>query len=367
MKTILYLAIYALGVCTPYKTPVKADVEGIKLPPGFQISYFARDVKNARSLALGDQGTVFVSSRKEGKIYALVDSDKDYKADRTYLIAENLNMPNGITFRNGDLYVAEVSKIYRFSQIEKNLPSPPKGELLTDKYPSDEHHGWKYIAFGPDDKLYVPVGAPCNICERKDQPIYSSITTFDIQTKEIKVVAHGVRNSVGFDWDDKGKLWFTENGRDWAGDDIPPDELNKLDSAGQHFGFPYCHGGKFLDEEFGSGNDCKNYTSPVQNLGPHVAALGMKFSEGNMFPAEFKNGVFIAEHGSWNRSTPLGYRVTFVKLDGDKAVSYTPFAEGWLKGNKAWGRPVDVMFLPDGSMLVTDDHADAVYRITYSK
>ncbi|MFZ5554873.1 MAG: PQQ-dependent sugar dehydrogenase, partial [Bacteroidota bacterium] len=218
--------------------------------------------------------------------------------------------------------------------------------------------------FGPDGKLYIPVGAPCNICE--SDSIYSAIHRLDVETKKLELFASGIRNSVGFDWHpETNELWFTENGRDWMNDTMPPDELNKASQKGMHFGYPYCHAGMYADNQFGDKRNCSEFTKPEINLGPHVAALGMKFYEGKMFPGEYKHSVFIAEHGSWNRKDPLGYRITFVKIKDNKAISYSVFAEGWLQGDEAWGRPVDILELPDGSLLVSDDFGDRIFRISY--
>lgn len=341
----------------------------IKLPPGFHISLFADTIDNARSLALGDKGTVFVGNRDGDKVYALVDDDNDGTADKKYILAKGLNMPNGVAFHKGALYVAEVNKIWRLDNIEDQLANPPQPILVSDNYPSDKHHGWKYIAFGPDDKLYVPVGAPCNICDdNENDNRYASITRMNADGSGFEVFASGIRNTVGFAWHPQTKeLWFTENGRDMLGDDTPPDELNNAPKPGMHFGYPYCHAGEIKDPEYGDRHPCTDFTPPVQKLAPHTAALGMKFYTGSMFPAEYKDQVFIAEHGSWNRSEPIGYRIMMVKLDGNKAISYEPFAEGWLKNGKAWGRPVDILQLKDGSLLVSDDFANVIYRISYGK
>lgn len=339
----------------------------IQLPDGFYIDIYADDVPNARSMALGNNGTVFVGNRKEDKVYALVDENNDGKADKKYIIAEGMNSPNGIAFKDGALFVAEIDKVWRFDNIEANLSTPPQKVLVSDNFPNDGHHGWKYIAFGPDNKLYVPVGAPCNICdEAQNNEQYASITRMNIDGTKHEVYAHGIRNTVGFAWHPQtNELWFTDNGRDMMGDDIPNDELNRAPQAGMHFGYPYCHAGDISDPEFGKGKSCNDYIPPVQKLAPHTAALGMKFYTGNMFPTAYQNQILIAEHGSWNRSEPIGYRVTLVKLNGNKAISYEPFAAGWLKDGKAWGRPVDILQLPDGSILVSDDFANVVYRITY--
>ena len=341
----------------------------IKLPDGFSISIFADNVDNARSLALGANGTVFVGNRQSDKVYALVDEGNDGKADNKYTIAQGLNMPNGVAFYNGALYVAELNKIWRFDNIESSLGAPPQPVLIRDSFPSSKHHGWKYIAFGPDGKLYVPVGAPCNICDDNEtDKRYASITRMNADGSGFEIFAHGVRNTVGFDWHPtSNELWFTDNGRDNMGDDVPGDELNLASRAGLHFGYPYCHAYNVKDPEFGDKRSCSEFIAPASVLAPHTAALGMKFYTGNMFPSEYKNQVFIAEHGSWNRSTPIGYRVMLVKLDGNKVVSYEPFADGWLKSGKAWGRPVDVLQMKDGSLLVSDDFANVIYRITYNK
>jgi glucose/arabinose dehydrogenase len=370
--TILLSALCTFNSACKNKALHKVEdprLQDIRLPTGFHISIFADSVENARSLAMGDKGTIFVGNRQGDKVYALVDKDEDGVADERYTIASGMNMPNGVAFRQGALYVAEVNKIWRFDNIEGNLVHPPKPVLVSDNFPGDTHHGWKYIAFGPDDKLYVPVGAPCNICDDNEKdPCYASITRMNPDGSGFEVYAHGIRNTVGFTWHpDTKALWFTENGRDQMGDDVPGDELNTAPQANMHFGYPYCHAGTIKDPEYGDRHACSEFIPPVAVLAPHTAALGVKFYTGSMFPAEYKNRVIIAEHGSWNRSEPIGYRLTMVKLDGDKSVSYEPFAEGWLKNGKAWGRPVDVLQLKDGSLLVSDDFANVIYRITYGK
>jgi glucose/arabinose dehydrogenase len=339
----------------------------VNLPDGFKIHVFA-EVNNARSLAMSPSGTIFVGNRGGDKVYAVRDTDGDFIADEYYVIDSLLRMPNGVAFKDGDLYVAEVSRILRYKNIEAQLANPPKTEVVYDQYPTDGHHGWKYIAFGPDDLLYVPVGAPCNICEPAE--IYASITRIDVNsdTIEPELFAHGVRNTVGFTWHpDTKELWFTDNGRDMMGDDIPPCELNHAPEKGMHFGYPYCHGGTIQDTEFGHKRPCADFVAPAQNLGPHTAPLGLKFYTGDMFPDTYKNAIIIAEHGSWNRSKKIGYRLSMVKLDGNKSLGYETFADGWMddETQKVWGRPVDVLQLPDGSLLVSDDHANVIYRIYY--
>ena len=336
-------------------------LSNIKLPPGFEISLFAT-VPNARQMALG-KNTLFVGSREAGKVYAIPLQGARAGAPR--VIAEDLKLPVGVAFHQGDLYVSAVSRILRLRGIEARLDSPPKPETVTSQYPTDTHHGWKFIAFGPDNKLYVPVGAPCNICAPNPER-FANITRLDVKTGKIEVVARGVRNSVGFDWHPLTReLWFTDNGRDMLGDDIPPDELNRLDQPGRHFGYPYCHGGTIPDPEFGPTQACNKFTPPAQNLGAHVAALGMRFYTGKQFPSAYKNAIFIAEHGSWNRARKSGYRISVARLVDQRVVAYEPFATGWLQGETAGGRPADVLVMPDGSLLVSDDLAGAIYRIAY--
>jgi glucose/arabinose dehydrogenase len=350
----------------------KLSLDRIKLPQGFSMAVYAQGVDNARQLALGDKGTVFVGSMQAGKVHAIVDRDGDQKGDQVYVIAQGLNRPSGVAFHNGSLYVAEIGRVTRYDNIESNLEKPPAPVVVNDTYPTDRHHGWKFIAFGPDGMLYVPVGAPCNVCEPKS-PIYASITRMKPDGSGRETFASGIRNTVGFDWHPETKeLWFTDNGRDDMGDDVPPDELNRAPKAGLNFGFPYCHAGEISDPQFGK-RPCSEFEPPAQKLGPHVAAIGMRFYTGSMFPPEYRNQIFIAEHGSWNRSQPLGYRITVVKLEGHKAVSYTPFAEGWLESaergrggvGENWGRPADVLVMKDGALLLSDDERGVIYRISY--
>ena len=349
---------------TPQPPPSDPRLTRIELPEGFHIRIYAEGVTGARSMSLSPDGTLFVGTRPSGRVYALRDEDGDHKAERIIVLARGLNNPNGVAVKNGDLYVAEINRILRYRNIEAQLDNPPQPEIVNDAFPTDRSHGWKFIRFGPDGLLYVPVGAPCNICNRGDP--YASIGKLDANGT-FRIIARGIRNTVGFDWHpETGELWFTDNGRDRMGDDVPPDELNRITADGQHFGYPYCHGASIADPVFGDQRSCGEFIAPVQNLGPHVAALGMRFYTGNMFPEEYHNQIFIAEHGSWNRSSKIGYRVTLVRLNGNRAVSYEPFAEGWLQGESNWGRPVDVLVMPDGSLLVSDDQAGLIYRISYS-
>ena len=345
-----------------------ADIplDRVKLPSGFAIDVYSDAVPNARSLELSPSGVLFVGTSRSGKVYAVVDRNRDNKADHVYTIAEGLYMPNGVAFRNGALYVAEVNQILRFDDVESRLDDPPQPVVVYDKLPSERHHGWKFIDFGPEGKLYLPVGAPCNVCDRGDP--FASVLRMDPDGTDVEVYARGVRNSVGLSWHpETGELWFTDNGRDSMGDDRPPCELNHAPRPGMHFGFPYVHGNDILDPLFGSGHSAAEFTPPAQTLGPHVAPLGLEFYTGSMFPAKYKNQIFIAEHGSWNRSEKIGYRVVVVRLDSGSATSYEPFAEGWLKGQRNWGRPVDMEIMSDGSLLLSDDEVGAVYRIRYSE
>ena len=340
-------------------------LDKIRLPPGFEISVFAREVPTARGMAWGDRGTLFVGSRGEGKVYAI--RHKDGRATQVLTIARNLNMPTGLAFANGALYVAAVERILRFDDIEARLAADPgvalRPALVAHEFPDELHHGWKYLRFGPDGWLYVPVGAPCNVCLPDAR--HGLIARIRADGSGYEVIARGVRNSVGFDFDPAtGELWFTDNGRDHMGDDLPSDELNHAPRAGMHFGFPYCHQGDTPDPGF-PGRDCTEFTPPAARLGPHVASLGMRFYTGGQFPPEYRGNIFIAEHGSWNRSRKIGYRVKRVIVKDGKVLRQEVFAQGWLQGESVWGRPADIEVMPDGSLLIADDYAGAIYRIGY--
>ncbi len=364
MRSHTFLLIVAC-FCSPYIYSEELPLKGIQLPAGFSITTFAQQVPNARSMAWNGKDTLYVGTRSEGNVYALIDKNGDYQAEQMYIIASDLNMPNGLVYHQGDLYVAEMHRIIKFENIDSKISNPPKAKLVYNELPTEAHHGWRYLNLGPDNKLYISIGAPYNICDEDD---YAKIARLNLDGSGFEVVAHGVRNSVGFTWHPVTKqLWFTDNGRDMMGDDMPPDELNRVTNTGQHFGYPYCHGKSVLDPEFGDGKSCSDYSSPVQNLGAHVASLGVHSYSGSMFPEAYNGQVFIAEHGSWNRSKKSGYRISLVKLKDNRAIAYESFATGWLQGQSAWGRPTDIKALPDGSLLISDDRAGVIYRISYKK
>jgi len=353
--------------------PGAADLplDQIKLPAGFSITLYAGEVPGARSMALGDNGTLFVGSQRPGTVYAVRDADGDGTAELVSTVTDTLNWPNGVAFKDGSLYVAEISRILRYDNIESSLDSPPEPVVLIDTLPEEQLHGWKYLAFGPDGKLYFNIGAPCNDCDAaadQGDERFATLMRMNADGSGLEVYAHGVRNSVGFDWHPAtGDLYFTDNGRDMMGDDIPDCELNRATAPGQHFGYPYFHAGDIPDPTHGAGKKPEDYVKPVQKVGPHVAPLGMAFYTGSQFPAAYKNRIFIAQHGSWNRSVKIGYRVMQVTLDvAGNAESYEEFATGFLQRQEAWGRPVDVCVAPDGALLVSDDHAGAIYRIAYT-
>ncbi|MAD91820.1 MAG: sorbosone dehydrogenase [Gammaproteobacteria bacterium] len=338
-------------------------IENIIMPPGFIIEKYA-DVPNARSLTLSDSGTIFASNRSGDSIFAVVSENN---ITRTITLDDGLSTPNGIAFHEGNLYVAEIDRIYRYDNIESNLYDVPEPVVLDIELPSESWHGWRYISFGPDNKLYISIGAPCNICEEEG---YANIIRMNPDGTDREIYASGIRNSVGFTWHPITKeLWFTDNGRDMLGDNLPSCELNKAEVKGLNFGFPYCHAGEILDPVFGQGKRCADYRAPVQKLGPHVAPLGLAFYYGDMFPTEYQGQVFIAEHGSWNRSKKIGYRISLVKFEEEAAISYEPFATGWLQSDDGLdtvsGRPVDLVVLDDGSMLVSDDYSGKIFRISY--
>ena len=364
MKNIRFVVVFlALVLAGTASADVQLDL--IDVPEGFKIEVYAEGVENARQMARGPGGTIFAGSRRAGKLWAVTDADGDHYAETVRLIDEDLKLPSGLEFQGGSLYVGALDRVLRYDNIESLLDIPPEPVVVTDDFPDKNHHGWKYLRFAADGKLYIPIGAPCNIC---DEAGFGEIRRMNPDGSDIEVYARGVRNSVGIAFHPENKqLWFTDNGRDRLGDDIPADELNHAPKAGMHFGFPYCHQGDLLDEKFGEGKSCDDYTAPVANLQPHGAALGLAFYTGSMFPGVYKNRLFITQHGSWNRSEKVGYRVIALEVSPDGAVlDKQVFASGWLQDEKSWGRPNDVLVMPDGALLVSDDQANVIYRISYA-
>ncbi len=387
LSSLLILAIGACSQTTKLSEPAAAVIavrkpildadpadylDRINLPAGFSIALYARDVAGARSMTLGNDGTVFVGTRgvygdpeSKGDVYAVINADGDAIADDVVIVAKDLFMPNGVAYRNGSLYVGEPNRVLRFDGVDGDLTKLPEPVVINDSYPSETHHGWKYMKFGPDGRLYLPVGAPCNICESSDE--YAVITSIEADGSDKQTVARGIRNTVGYDWHPQtGELWFTDNGRDLWGDNLPPEELNRVTAPNQHFGYPYEYGKNGLrDNEFKAPDI--EFTPAALELAPHTAPLGMKFYTGDMFPSEYKNQILIPHHGSWNRSVPDGYYLSLVRLVDGEPQAAEIFADGWLIGEENWGRPVDILQLPDSSILVSDDQADCIYRISYSE
>ncbi|HAT1923769.1 TPA: sorbosone dehydrogenase family protein [Legionella pneumophila] len=339
----------------------------LKYPAGFTVSIYAQPVVDAREMALGSKDIVFVGSRNAGKVYAVIPDKKNSHGTRVLTIASGLNMPNGVAFHQGSLYVAEVGRILRFDNIESNLNNPPKPTVITTKLPKEKAHGWRFISFGPDGRLYIGVGVPCNVC-LMDDPHYATIMRMEANGQNLEVYAKGIRNTVGFDWDPiHHNLWFTDNGRDWLGDDLPPDELNVAPRKGMDFGFPYCYGKSTADPVYGKLHSCSEFTPPVYEFPAHVAPLGMSFYTGKLFPSNYWGQIFISEHGSWNRSHKIGYQVITAKIKNNHVTEVKPFISGWLQGEKAWGRPVDTLVMPDGALLISDDYANVIYRVSYQQ
>lgn len=366
---------------TPVGAQAAVPLDKLKLPPGFKISMFAEGVANARGMALGAKGTVFVGSMSARKVYALVDKNGRGVADEIKVMATNVANPAGVAFRNGSLYYSSITRIFRLDDIEDHLDAPPPPVVVYDKLPNNGGHNWRYLAFGPDGLLYIGLGSPCNICEKEllADPRLATISRINPDGTGFEIFAHGVRNSVGFDWHPvTHEMWFSDNGRDNLGDDMPSDELNVATKPGEHFGYPYCQQGDLVDPDVGKGHSCAEFVPPILKVGPHVAAIGMKFYTGSMFPPEYRNAIFMAQHGSWNRSQPIGYRVMVVKNDGHKVLDYQPFVDGFLHGVRgtptangatgdAYARPADTLVLKDGSLLISDDQGGRIFRVTYGK
>lgn len=372
MKVIKSLLIISLfwGVMSFAQEPI-VQLATLRLPAGFTVETYVDTVHGARSMAIGENGTLFVGTRFPDTlmVYAFVDADGDNFAETRYFVDEQLHVPNGVAFFAGDLYVAEANRILRYDDIESRLDNPPEPVVIYDALPDEPAHNWRYLAIGPDERLYVSVGAPCNVCEY-DEARFGLILSMNLDGSDTRIEAQGVRNSVGFDWHPQtGELWFTDNGRDWISDDLPPDELNRVTDENQNFGFPYCHGGYLEDLDFPRENACDGMVAPVHAFQAHVAPLGMRFYTGEMFPEEYQNQLFVAQHGSRNRTDAVGYQVSLIRLDTDgQVLGEDAFLTGFLQGQRsyeAWGRPVDILQMPDGALLISDDSADMIYRISY--
>jgi glucose/arabinose dehydrogenase len=340
----------------------KVPVNQLKAPKGFNIELYASGMPNARSLALSDKGTVFVGSRLQDKVYAI--TNKDGKR-QVHVLVSGLYRPNGVAFKDGTLYIAELSQISKIDNVDDKIDSSPKPVVIYNDLPKDEAHGWKFLAIGPDNKLYFEVGQPGNnVLHDKD---HGQLRRINLDGSGAEVIAFGIRNTVGFDWNPVNKqLYFSDNGRDWMSEDLPEDKLNRITQVGQDFGAPYCYQGNIPDPEFGWGHSCSEFVPPILLTGPHSAGLGLRFYTGKMFPAKYKNAIFLARHGSWNRTIKFGGDILVVYLNNDGTVkSSEVFLTGFLQNNNYIGRPVDVMNMPDGSMLISDDWNGAVYRLTY--
>jgi len=345
------------------KAAGEIPLDKIKVPQGFKVELWASGINNARVMTWGDKGTLFVSSRVAGNLYAVVDKGGSREVKT---IAKGLNLPNGVAFKDGTLYIAEIHRITKMEGIEGKLDSPPEMKVVYDTLPKDAPHGWKYLAFGPDGKLYFNIGAPCNICIPPDT--HANISRINPDGSGFEYWAHGVRNSVGFDWHPVTKeLYFATHARDWLGEDVPSDRLDVAPKKGLHFGYPYCHQGDILDPEFGRGRACAEFAAPLLKTGPHVGGNGVEFYTGSMFPAEYKHRMFLAQRGAWNRTEKTGYKVMMVTLRQGDVPKYEVFAEGWLQNNQPWGRPVYTRQMKDGSLLISDDYAGAIYRISYGR
>ena len=363
MKTGLnILACLLAGLAWPAQA--QPSLELVELPEGFEIAVYAEGIAEARQMALGANGTLFVGSKRNGNVYAISDLDGDRVGETVRIVDSTLVEPSGTEFRDGALYVSDINRILRYDDIEAQLDFPPRPVVVTRRLPNERHHGRKALRFGPDGWLYFNVGAPCNACDKRD---FGEIRRMRADGSDMTTYARGVRNSVGLAFHPQtSELWFTDNGRDQMGDELPSCELNHAPQIGMHFGFPYCHQGDTPDPELGAGRGCSAYTPPVAKLGPHVAPLGLAFYTGDMFPPEYRNQLFIAEHGSWNRSNKIGYRIKLVRFnEAGQFLGQSVFASGWLQGERNWGRPNDVLVMPDGALLVSDDQADVIYRISY--
>jgi glucose/arabinose dehydrogenase len=350
------------------ETPAaEIPIDKLKVPKGFKVEIWATGIPGGRAMARGDKGKIYVGTRIIGRVYEVTD-EGGKRTSR--IVIDKLTQPAGVAFADGSLYVFAIDKVLRFDGIEDNPGVQPVD--LTDKFnlPPEQHHNWKYIRFGPDKKLYVPFGAPCNICEPPEQ--YGQIRRYNPDGSGMEVLARGIRNSVGFDFHPKtGELWFTDHGRDWMGDDGPQDELNRISKPGLFFGFPYCHAQGIPDRDIKKADPCKGVTKPVTLMGPHAASMGVLFYTGSMFPAAYKDTIFVARKGSWNRTKPFGFDVVNVRVSADgKNARVTPFMTGFQnpKATKYefWGRPAYLLQMPDGALLVSDEQMGAIYRVSYT-
>ncbi len=340
----------------------------IKLPKGFHISIYAENIPGARQMTVAPNGVVFVGTRGQGKVYALLPNKGETQAAKSMVIASGLNEPNGVAFYKNNLYVSEIHQVIRYDGILKSLSNPPKPTVINTSFPNRKWHGYKYIKFGPDGYLYIGVGMPCNTCDyRKTQPMFGTIMRMLPDGKDLSIYAKGIRNTVGFAWNPATKvLWFTDNGQDLMGDGLPPDEINRAPKAGMDFGFPFVYGNNVPSPGYGN-HPNKGFTPAAAELPAHVAPLGMTFYNGTEFPKAYRGQMFVAEHGSWNRSSKIGYQMVVVQVKNGIVEHVKPFAYGWLQGQTAWGRPVDVITMPDGALLISDDQAGVIYRVSYKK
>jgi glucose/arabinose dehydrogenase len=365
--TSILLSILLSPVCFAAKPEHEAVLKQLHLPYGFKISIFADNVPSARQMALGEHGLVYVGTR-DGHVYALQDKDGDGFAEQRITLANELNLPNGVAYKNGALYVAEVERIIRFNNIEANLANNPKPEVVFDQLPNAKHHGWKYLRFGPDGKLYSAIGAPCNICLPDDER-YATLFRVNPDGSDFQILARGIRNTVGFDWEPGTRhLFFNDNGRDHLGDDVPPDELNQWTGNNEHFGFPFCHAGNIPDPELAGNQKCGQFRAPTWRYKAHIAPLGMRFYTGSQFPEQYFKQLFVAQHGSWNRSQPQGYQVALIKFSRGEPINEQAFVSGWLTpSGTVLGRPVDVIQTANGSLLISDDKLGVIYQVEYKK
>jgi glucose/arabinose dehydrogenase len=345
--------------------PADIPLNRLKLPAGFKAELWATGMPGVRAMSRTEDGRIYAGTRGIGRVYEITDRN----GQRTSrVLVDKLNQP-AVTYHQGTLYVFAIDKVLRYDGIDRNPNVQPRDVTAAFKLPPEQHHNWKYVAFGPDGKLYVPFGAPCNICLPGQE--YAQIRRYDADGSNMEVVARGVRNTQGFAWHPTTReMWFTDHGRDWMGDDGPEDELNRMASTGRDFGFPFCHANGIPDPDVKRDRACSGVTLPVATMGPHAAAMGIHFYTGSMFPAEYRNAAFVARKGSWNRSKKFGYDVVMVQADADgRNAKVTPFITGFMDPatDQMWGRPVYMLQMPDGSMLLSDEQVGAIYRISYAR